>query len=148
MSSAMKDRIARVLILLFSLCGIGLSIASLRSHYATSATDYCDLNEVFNCDIVNRSKFSEAFGIPVALIGLIGYLVLLGLTAKKVRALEILRSYMSLGGLMFALYLAYIEEHVLRTWCLLCIGSLIAIAGITIVSAVGLWDSGRKGTAK
>jgi uncharacterized membrane protein len=129
---------ARISILLLCLCGIGLSIASLRSHYATSATDYCDLNQIFNCDIVNRSKFSEVLGIPVALIGIIGYVILLGLTAKKNRLLELLRLCMSLGGLMFALYLAYIEEHVLRTWCLLCIGSLIAIAGIAIISAIEL----------
>lgn len=135
---------ARLLILFFCLCGIGLSIASLRSHYASSATDYCDLNQMFNCDIVNRSKFSELFGIPVALIGLIGYVSLLAITMKKSRMLEILRFYMSLGGLIFALYLAYIEEHLLRTWCLLCIGSLMAIACIALMSAVELWLPARR----
>ncbi len=134
----------RFVIMLLCFCGIALSIASLHSHYATSATEYCDLNQMFNCDLVNRSKFSEIFGIPVALVGLIGYVVLLGITFKKNRVIEFLRFYMSLTGLMFALYLAYIEEHVLRTWCLLCIGSLIAIAGITIVSAFELWRPGRR----
>jgi vitamin-K-epoxide reductase (warfarin-sensitive) len=143
----MKNRVSTFLNVLFALCGIGLSVASLRSHYATSATEYCDLNEVFNCDIVNRSKFSEVAGIPVALIGLIGYLVLLGLMTRKERKLKILRFCMALVGFMFALYLAYIEEHVLRTWCLLCIGSLMAIAGITIVSAVELWGTRRKPAA-
>jgi vitamin-K-epoxide reductase (warfarin-sensitive) len=140
----MKNRVATLLNVLFALCGIGLSAASLRSHYATSATEYCDLSAVFNCDLVNRSKFSEMFGIPVALIGLIGYLVLLALITRRQRNLKILRFCMSLVGLTFALYLAYIEEHVLRTWCLLCIGSLFAIAGLTIVSAVELWGTGRK----
>jgi len=135
----MKNRTVRLFILLLAFCGIALSIASLRSHYATSASEYCDLSEVFNCDVVNRSKFSEVLGVPVALIGLIGYVVLLGLTAKTGRVFAILRFSMSLAGLIFAVHLAYIEEHVLRTWCLLCIGSLIAIAGITIVSAVELW---------
>lgn len=130
---------ARLLISLFCLSGIALSIASLHSHFATSATGYCDLNRLFNCDIVNRSKFSEIFGIPVALIGLIGYAMLLAITMKRNRALDIVRFCMSLGGLIFALYLAYIEEHVLRTWCLLCIGSLVAIAGIAVISAVELW---------
>ena len=134
---------SRILILALCLCGIALSAASLHSHYATSATDYCDLNQVFNCDIVNRSKFSELFGIPIALIGLAGYVVLLGLTAKTRRLLQILRLYMALGGLVFALYLAYIEEHVLRTWCLLCIGLLVAIAGISLASVVDLWRPRR-----
>jgi len=125
-------------------CGIALSIASLYSHYATSVTEYCDLNQMFNCDIVNRSKFSEIFGIPVAFVGLIGYVVLLGITFKKNRVLDILRFYMSLAGLMFALYLAYIEEHILRTGCLLCIGSLIAIAGISLASAAEIWRFSKK----
>lgn len=133
----MKSR-AGLLILVLCFCGIALSIASLSSHYASSATDYCDLNQVFNCDIVNRSKFSEIFSIPVALIGLAGYVILLGFTVKAHRGFQIMRFWMSLAGLMFALYLAYIEEHVLRTWCLLCIGSLVAIAGITILSAMDL----------
>lgn len=126
----------RLLIMISCICGIALSIASLHSHYAISATDYCDLNEMFNCDIVNRSKFSELFGVPVALIGLLGYVVLLGISTKKNRVLDILRFLMSLVGLVFALYLAYIEEFVLRTWCLLCIGSLISISAIAILSAV------------
>jgi uncharacterized membrane protein len=130
---------ARLLILFLCLCGIALSAASLHSHYATSATDYCDLNQMFNCDLVNRSKFSEVLGIPVALVGLLGYVVLLAVTATKNRVLKVLRFYMSLAGLGFAVYLAYIEEHVLRTWCLLCIGSLIAIAGITLIGAADIW---------
>jgi vitamin-K-epoxide reductase (warfarin-sensitive) len=134
----MKNRIGRLVILLLCICGIALSIASLRSHYASSSTDYCDLNAMFNCDLVNRSKFSELLGIPVALFGLLGYLALLGLTFKKIRRLELLRFLASLLGLIFALYLAYIEEFVLHTWCLLCIGSLAAITGITIASATEL----------
>lgn len=128
--------ISRLLIMVLCICGIALSAASLHSHYATSATEYCDLNQMFNCDIVNRSKFSELFGVPVALVGLLGYLVLLGISAKKKRVLDLLRFLMSLVGLVFAFYLAYIEEFVLRTWCLLCIGSLVAISGIAILSAV------------
>lgn len=134
----------RFVIMLLCYCGIALSAASLYSHYSTAATEYCDLNQVFNCDLVNRSKFSELFGIPVALIGLIGYILLLGITFKKSSALEFLRFFMSFAGLMFACYLAYVEEHILRTWCLLCIGSLIAIAGITMTSAVEIWWPGKE----
>jgi uncharacterized membrane protein len=128
----------RLSILFLCLCGIALSIASLRSHYATSATDYCDLNETLNCDIVNRSKFSEIFQIPVALIGLLGYAVLLGLTVRTQKVFQTLRLSFSVGGLGFALYLAYVEGYILRTWCLLCIGSLAAIAGIAVLSLIDI----------
>ncbi len=52
---------------------------SLQHHYATSKTPYCDIGETFNCDIVNRSEYSAILGIPVALIGMIGYAALAGL---------------------------------------------------------------------
>lgn len=129
----------RILILLFCVAGFVLSAVSLHSHYAMTATEYCDLNEMFNCDIVNRSKFSELFGIPVALMGLAGYVLLIALSLRSNRTFRLLRLLCSLGGLGFALYLAYIEEFILGTWCLLCIGSLIAIAGITALSAIELW---------
>lgn len=134
MPSSIKIQPKRVAIAILCLVGSGLSIASLHSHYAASATEYCDLNTLFNCDIVNRSKYSELFGIPVALIGMLGYLALLGLTARTTRAFGHLRFYASLAGLLFALYLAYIEEFVLQTWCLLCIGSLLAIGAIAWLS--------------
>ena len=52
---------------------------SLYHHYGTSATSYCDIGENFNCDIVNRSTYSTVAGVPVALIGIAGYLAVLAL---------------------------------------------------------------------
>lgn len=137
MRAAMKPSL-RVITLLLCLAGIALSAVSLRSHYATTTTSFCDLNATFNCDLVNRSKFSEIFGLPVAALGLAGYAGLLALSGTGNRRLGVIRLCLALGGLAFALYLAYIEEHVLQTWCLLCIGSLVAIAGIAVSSAFAL----------
>src|ERR1700690_3569632 len=57
--------------------GIIVSSVSLYHHYGTSATSYCDIGDNFNCDIVNRSTYSTVAGIPVALIGILGYLSVL-----------------------------------------------------------------------
>ena len=122
------------------LCVIGaiLSAISLHSHYGTSKTEYCDLGETFDCDLVNRSSFSTFMRIPVALIGLVGYAFLFALSLIRGRVFPILRLVASLAGLAFALYLAYIEARVLAVWCLLCIGSLVAIAGIHVLSIVAV----------
>ncbi len=61
---------------ILALCGIVVSSVSLQHHYATSKTAYCDIGETFNCDIVNRSEYSSILGIPVALIGMLGYAAL------------------------------------------------------------------------
>ena len=103
-----------------------VSSVSLYHHYGTSATSYCDIGENFNCDIVNRSTFSTIAGVPVALIGIIGYLVVLALaTLYRSQAwTPAMLAIGSLAGLGFALYLTYIEGFVLAAWCILCLSSL------------------------
>ncbi len=141
------NRILLYLLMAFCLIGAVLSAFSLRAHYSTSTTEYCALDETFNCDYVNRSSYSKLLGVPVALIGLLGYLLLFGISFRRDRLFATFRFAASIVGLGFALYLTYIEAYVLLTWCLLCIGSLIAIATITILSGVGwfqLQSAGRQ----
>src|SRR5437660_8895665 len=81
MQPAMSDRSRRILgvIALLAVAGIAVSSVSLAHHYAKSKTSYCDFGETFNCDVVNRSAYSVVMGVPVALIGVVGYLALLAL---------------------------------------------------------------------
>ena len=70
------NRILLVSIAILALAGVVVSTVSLSRHYAKSATGFCDLSQKFNCDIVNRSEYSEVEGIPVAAIGVVGYAAL------------------------------------------------------------------------
>lgn len=137
----MKGQVIRYLS--FACCTVGavLSGLSLRSHYDTSATDYCDLNTMFNCDLVNRSVYSELHGVPVALIGLLGYCLLFALTVRESRIVATLRLGASGLGLFFALYLAYIEASVLGVWCLLCLGSLTMIFAISLLAGSAVFQT-------
>ena len=67
-------------IALLALAGAVVSSVSLYHHFSTSKSSYCDIGENFNCDIVNRSTYSVVLGLPVALIGIIGYAMLLALS--------------------------------------------------------------------
>jgi len=125
------------LIAVFALLGMVVSSVSLQHHYGTSQTNYCDFGTSFNCDIVNRSVYSTVLGMPDALIGILGYAVLLGLATfyrTKAEAPFILLAA-STAGLGFALYLTYIEKFVLATWCILCLSSLTLIILITAFSS-------------
>lgn len=129
-----------LLIALLSVGGVVVSSVSLYHHYGTSQTSYCDFGESFNCDIVNRSIYSAIFGIPVALIGVIGYLGLLALaTFYRNRAeTPTMLVVASLAGLGLAFYLTYIERFVLAAWCVLCLSSLALIFSIALLSSL-LW---------
>ena len=132
----------RILLLIVGLAtgGIFVSSVSLYHHYGTSATSYCDIGENFNCDIVNRSTYSTIAGMPVALIGITGYVALLALATfyRGKAELPAMLAIASLAGLGFALYLTYIEGFVLAAWCILCLSSLALIFSIAVLSSV-LW---------
>ena len=125
-------------IAMLALVGASVSSVSLYHHYGKSRTFYCDIGETFNCDMVNRSTYSTVFGIPVALIGIIGYFALLALATRYRAKVETpaMLLFASLAGLGFALYLTYIEAFVLAVWCILCLSSLILIFGIAVLSGL------------
>jgi vitamin-K-epoxide reductase (warfarin-sensitive) len=140
----MNAAVVRCAILACCLIGGILSTLSLRSHYNTDPTSYCDLNTTFNCDFVNRSSFSEVRGVPVAFIGLLGYVLLFVLSVPAAKWAARFRLAAAIIGTAFAFYLAYIEAYVLAVWCLLCIGSLAMISAIAILSGVAAWRITRR----
>jgi vitamin-K-epoxide reductase (warfarin-sensitive) len=138
-TTAAKDhRALYAAIAILALAGMAVSSVSLQRHYAKSASAFCDFGERFNCDIVNRSEYSAVMGIPVAGIGVVGYGVLLVLaTLYRSRVETPLRLLgAALAGLAFALYLTYVEGHILETWCILCLSSLALIVLITLLAVV------------
>ncbi len=132
-----SHRILFAFIAILSLAGAIISAVSLQRHYAKSATEFCDFSQSFNCDIVNRSEYSEVAGIPVAGIGVGGYVVLFLLaTIWRSRPGTPTRLFAaSAVGLGFALALTYIEAYKLHTWCILCVVSQALIFVITVLAA-------------
>ncbi len=143
--SALTPRLMN-LVAILAVCGIAVSSVSLQHHYATSKTAYCDIGETFNCDIVNRSEYSSILGIPVALIGMLGYAALTALATvyRERRETPIMLLSAAAAGLAFALYLTYIEARVLGVWCILCLSSLVLIATTTILAAMIWWRGSRQ----
>jgi len=127
-----------VAIAVLAAAGVAVSGVSLQRHYAKSASAFCDIGQTFNCDIVNRSEYSRLMGIPVAGIGVVGYAMLLALATRYRTRVETPAQLLAAAGvgLVFALYLTYIEGFVLGTWCILCLSSLAMIGGITVLAAV------------
>jgi vitamin-K-epoxide reductase (warfarin-sensitive) len=137
-----RRRIPAVIALL-CIAGIALSLVSLQRHYASSNSSYCDFGANFNCDIVNRSIYSEIAGVPVALIGVLGYggLLILATSFRSKTKQSVVLLAASLAGLTFALYLTYIESFVLGVWCMLCLSSVGLILAITVLSGLQMWCS-------
>jgi|ERR1035441_1393477 uncharacterized membrane protein len=120
----------RLLIAVLAICGVVASVLALHVHY-DSGTEPCTINEKWDCGIVNHSQFAEIQHIPVAAIGIVGYLALVWLALARQRALLTIAA---LFGLAYALYLSHVERDVLMVWCLYCVLSQATIALITLLS--------------
>ena len=122
----------RYVLAVLAVAGAIVSGLALQVHY-TVGTSPCSINEKWDCGIVNHSSFSMIAGIPVALIGVIGYLVMLWLGLARQRVVLLV---VSLAGLGYSLYLAHLERDVIGVWCLYCVISLGIITAIVLVDAV------------
>lgn len=119
----------RIILAFLSLAGVLVSSLALQVHYST-ATEPCSINEHWDCGIVNHSSYSVAFGVPVAAIGIAGYLLLGILALTRRRFLFLVAALIGLG---FALHLSGIERDILSVWCLYCVISQGIIALITLL---------------
>jgi uncharacterized membrane protein len=134
-SSSLIGPVAMRYILAFlSLAGVLVSSLALQVHYST-ATEPCSINERWDCGIVNHSSYAMAFGVPVAAIGIGGYLLLGVLALARRRFLLVVAAVV---GLCFALHLSEIERNILSVWCLYCVISQGIIALITLLGAAWL----------
>ena len=75
----------RLLIILLAFAGATVSTLALQVHYSTG-TEPCNINEKWDCGIVNHSSYAVIGPIPVAAIGIAGYLALAGLALARRRS--------------------------------------------------------------
>jgi vitamin-K-epoxide reductase (warfarin-sensitive) len=121
----------KYLLLILAVLGVIVSSFALREHYRIYGDAPCSINERWDCGVVNHSPYAMLAGIPVAAIGIAGYILM--------AALALLRSYRLLlvptfAGLAFSLHLANIEAHVLGVWCIYCVISLGIISLMSLLT--------------
>jgi uncharacterized membrane protein len=122
----------RYLIVLLALAGVVVSTLALRVHYSTGS-EPCSINEKWDCGIVNHSPFAEIDHVPVAAIGIAGYLVMVLLALARRRTLLAVLAVLALA---FSLYLTRVEKYVLEVFCVYCVISLGIITAVTVASVI------------
>lgn len=138
-------KIIMIVIIILALAGVVDSAYALNQHYATADTSSCDFNETVSCTAVNQSSYSEAAGIPVAGIGIAGYILMASLSGlllvrqERAGVFLPLAVLVSLGALTVSLVLTYIEVFILKAVCPLCVASLALVVAITalFIAAAG-----------
>lgn len=134
----MSERAARVAVAVLALSGAGIAAYLAYAHYRGVAP-VCTTG---GCEEVQTSEYAEIVGIPVAVIGLAGYLALFATALLHAPEAAALAVAMALGGLGFAAYLLYVQLEILDAVCIWCIASdvvmaLVVVATLARVRALG-----------
>ena len=97
------------------------------------------------CEVVQTSRWAVFLGQPVALYGVIGYVVILIVALAGSRPAALARrgwNVLLLGlatiGVLFTAYLTYLELFVIHAICRWCVGSALIITAIWVVALLGL----------
>ena len=123
------------LLIVLALAGVITASLALREHYRTGASP-CRIDDKWDCGTVNHSPYAVFLGIPVAVIGIGGYVLIGGLAFKRAWKLLLPAAIVGLG---FSLYLTRIEANVLQVWCIYCVISLGIISLITVSSLIAFF---------
>lgn len=127
------------------IAAIGLVVAtySFFHNQGFASGEFCKVGETFDCDVVNKGPYSKIFGVPVSLIGILGYAFLFAAAWLKRREPKdrLLTAFLvgpATLGFGFTLYLTGLEAFVLQTWCLLCLTSQ-ALMALIFFCTLGVW---------
>ena len=137
--------LSRRLLLAFAAVGLAAASASSVVHYRLLTdpgyTSFCDVNATVSCTQAYLSPYGSFFGVPVAITGLFFFLLILLLVAfgggEKSPVRESVPAYvfaLSTIGLAFALYLAWASYVQLKTFCMLCAATYVAVIALFIIS--------------
>lgn len=132
-------------ILGLAILGILDSLYLLKVFYS-SAHQVCDINATFSCTAVSQSSYSQIFGIPVAAVGLLGYLLLALLTIFLMK--EMYKKFLTpksffavaFVGFLVQLYYTYLEFFVIHAFCIFCLISQAIILLIATLAYLN-WKS-------
>lgn len=121
----------RYLLFILAVLGLVASTLALREHYRTYGDSPCSINEHWDCGVVNHSRYAMLGPIPVAAVGIAGYILMAAMAWMRAYRLLIVLSW---AGLAFSLYLAHIERDILGVWCVYCVISLGIISVLSLLN--------------
>ena len=115
----------------------GLGIAGYLTvvHYA-GGEPVCAI--AHGCATVQKSSYSHLAGVPVALLGLLGYVAILAALARDGERERTLAAFLSIGGFGFSAWLTYTEVAKLHAICPWCVASAVCMTLLAGLSAARL----------
>ena len=117
------------------LAGLGIAAYLTIVHYA-GGQPVCAI--AHGCAIVQKSSYSNLAGVPVALLGLLGYVAILAALARDGERGRTAAAFLSLAGFGFSAWLTYVEVAKLDAICIWCVASAVCMTLLAGLSTVRL----------
>lgn len=128
----MADRRLGIAIAVLGFFGLCIATYLTYVHYA-HLKPFCVSSG--GCEVVQNSKWAHFIGIPVPVLGLVGWIGILGSLLVPGDIGRGLTALLTLFGFGFSMYLTYLEKYEIHAWCQWCIANA-TIMTITMVLAV------------
>jgi uncharacterized membrane protein len=118
-------------------CALGLAIAGYLTyvHYA-GVSPVCEV--AHGCEKVQTSQWSKAAGVPVALLGLVGYAAILAAVLIRGETALIAAAGAALVGAGFSAYLTYREVFTIHAICIWCVASTALTVALAVLTTARL----------
>jgi uncharacterized membrane protein len=129
-----NDRWLRTAVAVLALAGVGVAGYLTWVHYA-------DLDPICaggggGCEKVQSSDYAELAGVPVALLGLIGYAAILGSLALPGDAGRFAGALLALAGFGFSAWLTYVELFEIDAICQWCVASAVIMTALAVLTSL------------
>ena len=129
------------LIMFISFVGLVDAIYLSYLHHLVSQGVGCPTQDLpgLDCGVVLASEQAKIFGIPVAWLGVVGFLMLIVLSLDRFLNMDLERTYYNkillpvtgIIGVIFGSYLTYAEAFIIEEWCPFCVVAFLLTIAAT-----------------
>jgi uncharacterized membrane protein len=131
--STTTDR--RLTIAVGVLCVIGICVAGYLTYVHYAGIKVLCVSSG-GCETVQASRYAKLGGIPVAVLGLLGYITILGSLAIRGETGRAVGFGVALIGFGFSMYLTYRELFTIKAICQWCVSSAVLMTLMVVVTLI------------
>lgn len=131
----MSDARLRAMGLALAAAGLAISAYLTWTHYSGTAP-VCSISH--GCEVVQHSRWATLAGVPVALLGVLGYAAIATCLLLRAEGARLAAAALTLCGLLFSGWLTWLEVariHALCQWCLSSAVVMLVLTAVTWVRA-------------
>ncbi|HSK15859.1 MAG TPA: vitamin K epoxide reductase family protein [Gaiellaceae bacterium] len=130
----MTERPFRIAVGVLALAGIGVAGYLAYARFADKAIS-CATG---GCETVQSSAYADVLGIPVAVIGVAGYLALLATALSAGETARLTGAALALAALVFSAYLLLVQIFAIGAFCQWCLVNDVIVALLAVAAVARL----------